>query len=306
MSHSEQLLVAAFYRFVPAPGLADLAALQAQLQQLAAAAEITGTVLLAPEGVNGTICGPLAGVEALLAALRQLPQLAALEEKRSWIGKNCFLRLKVRIKREIVTIGCPTADPTARVGTYVQPAHWDELIADPGTLVIDTRNAYEVAIGSFGGAINPQTANFREFPQWVAEQLRPLMEQRGAERLALFCTGGIRCEKATAHLLEQGFSNVHHLQGGILNYLEQVPQQQSSWWGECFVFDRRVALNHRLEPGEHSLCHACGLPLAPADLQLSSYVEGVSCHHCLNRFSDADRRRFAERQRQLEEGDIWV
>jgi UPF0176 protein len=304
VSNSEPLLVAAFYRFLPAPGLADLETLQAQLQQLAAAAEITGTVLLAPEGVNGTVCGPLAGVEALLAALRQLPQLAELEEKRSWIGKNCFLRLKVRIKREIVTFGCPTADPTARVGTYVHPAQWDELIADPGTLVIDTRNAYEVAIGSFSGAIDPQTASFREFPQWVAEQLRPLMQQRGAERLALFCTGGIRCEKATAHLLEQGFSNVHHLQGGILSYLEQVPQQQSSWWGECFVFDRRVALNHRLEPGEHSLCHACGLPLAPADLQLPSYVEGVSCHHCLNRFSDADRRRFAERQRQLQEGDI--
>jgi UPF0176 protein len=182
----------------------------------------------------------------------------------------------------------------------VPPGQWDALIADPDTLVIDTRNAYEVAIGSFEGAIDPGTATFREFPQWVERELRPLVEQRQPRAIAMFCTGGIRCEKATAYLQQQGFAGVHHLEGGILRYLEEIPEPLSSWRGECFVFDKRVAVNHQLEPGEHSVCHACGLPLSPADRELASYVAGVSCRHCLERFSDADRQRFAERQRQME------
>jgi UPF0176 protein len=186
------------------------------------------------------------------------------------------------------------------VGTHVPPEQWDSLIADPDTLVIDTRNAYEVAIGTFAGAIDPGTESFREFPQWVERELRPLVAERQPKAIAMFCTGGIRCEKATAYLQQQGFAGVHHLQGGILRYLEEIPEQGSSWRGECFVFDQRVAVNHRLEPGEHSLCHACGLPLSPADRQLPSYVVGVSCRHCRDRFSDADRARFAERQRQME------
>ncbi|MEB3331344.1 MAG: rhodanese-like domain-containing protein, partial [Synechococcaceae cyanobacterium] len=189
--------------------------------------------------------------------------------------------------------------PAQQVGTYVPPRQWDALIRDPDTLVVDTRNAYEVAIGSFAGAIDPGTASFREFPAWVERQLRPLVKQRRPKAIAMFCTGGIRCEKSTAYLLQQGFSNVHHLQGGILRYLEEMPEQGSSWRGECYVFDQRVSVNHRLEPGCHSLCHACGLPLSPADRSDAAYREGISCPHCIARFSDADRQRFGERQRQM-------
>jgi UPF0176 protein len=205
----------------------------------------------------------------------------------------------VRIKREIVTMGCPTVKPAEQVGTYVPPQQWDALIRDPDVLVVDTRNAYEVAVGTFAGAIDPGTESFREFPAWVEQELRPLVEQRQPKAIAMFCTGGIRCEKSTAYLLQQGFDNVHHLQGGILRYLEEMPEQGSSWQGECFVFDQRVSVNHQLEPGSYSLCHACGLPLSPADRELASYLEGVSCRHCLERFSDADRARFAERQHQM-------
>jgi UPF0176 protein len=206
----------------------------------------------------------------------------------------------VRIKREIVTMGCPTVKPAEQVGTYVPPQQWDALIRDPDTLVVDTRNAYEVAVGSFVGAIDPGTESFREFPGWVERELRPLVEQRQPKAIAMFCTGGIRCEKSTAYLLQQGFTNVHHLQGGILRYLEEMPEQDSSWQGECFVFDQRVSVNHQLEPGSYSLCHACGLPLSPADREHPAYRQGVSCPHCIERFSDADRARFAERQRQMQ------
>ncbi|MFM7238574.1 MAG: rhodanese-like domain-containing protein, partial [Cyanobium sp.] len=186
-------------------------------------------------------------------------------------------------------------------GTHVPPEQWDALIADPDTLLIDTRNTYEVAIGTFAGAIDPGTASFRDFPAWVERELGPLVAERQPRAIALFCTGGIRCEKATAYLQQQGFAGVHHLEGGILRYLEERPEAGSSWRGECFVFDQRVALNHRLEPGEHSLCHACGLPLSPADCQEASYELGVSCRHCIERFSDGDRARFRERQRQMQQ-----
>jgi len=197
-------------------------------------------------------------------------------------------------------MGCPTVKPAEQVGTYVPPQQWEALIRDPGTLVVDTRNAYEVAVGTFEGAIHPGTASFREFPAWVESTLRPLVEQRKPKAIAMFCTGGIRCEKSTAYLLQRGFEQVHHLQGGILRYLEEVPEQGSSWRGECYVFDQRVSVNHRLEPGSYRLCHACGLPLSPADRDHPAYREGVSCPHCIARFSDADRARFAERQRQLQ------
>ena len=298
--------VAAFYRFTP---IHHPVALRQELLRAGLAAGLRGTVLVADEGVNGTICGSAAGVEGLLELLRCQSGLADLEARTSWSGEQAFHRLKVRLKREIVTMGCaavqltppPAAEPAApasRPGTHVPPQAWQELIADPTTLVIDTRNSYEVALGSFAGAIDPGLESFREFPQWVDQQLAPLVAARRPERLALFCTGGIRCEKATAYLRQQGFEGVHHLQGGILRYLEEVPPEQSHWQGECYVFDQRVALNHRLEPGGFSLCHACGLPLSPADRQLDSYVQGVSCRHCRDRFSDADRARFAERQRQ--------
>ncbi|MEY4746488.1 MAG: hypothetical protein RLZZ442_1080 [Cyanobacteriota bacterium] len=293
------VLVAAFYRFAALEGLPDL---QRELGDLAAAEGVSGTILLAAEGVNGTIAGADAGVQALLARLRQVAGLERLEAKFSRSEIQAFHRLKVRLKREIVTMGEPQVSPylASKVGTHVPPGQWDALIADPDTLVIDTRNAYEVAIGSFEGAIDPGTATFRDFPQWVERELKPLVEQRQPRAIAMFCTGGIRCEKATAYLQQQGFAGVHHLEGGILRYLEEIPEPLSSWRGECFVFDKRVAVNHQLEPGEHSVCHACGLPLSPADRALASYVAGVSCRHCLERFSDADRQRFAERQRQME------
>ncbi|MFM1813289.1 MAG: hypothetical protein RLZZ336_2227 [Cyanobacteriota bacterium] len=292
-------LVAAFYRFSPMDA-GGLPGLRSELLELASASGVRGTILLAGEGVNGTISGPEAAVQQVLTRLRQVSGLEPLKAKLSWASEQTFARLKVRLKREIVTMGCPTIKPADQVGTYVPPEDWNGLINDPDTLVIDTRNSYEVAVGTFQGAIDPGTDSFRAFPDWVERTLRPLVQERQPKALALFCTGGIRCEKATAYLLQQGFEGVHHLQGGILRYLEEIPEERSHWQGECFVFDQRVTVNHRLEPGSHSLCFACGLPLAPEALQHPAYREGISCHHCIDRFSDSDRARFAERQRQLE------
>ena len=286
----------AFYGFTAMEGLP---ALQQELKALAEQGSVRGTILLAEEGVNGTISGPDAGVTAVLDRLRQLPGLGGLEAKFSRAEQQTFHRLKVRLKREIVTMGCPTVKPAEQVGTYVPPEQWDALIADPDTLVVDTRNRYEVEVGSFAGAIDPGTESFREFPAWVEQTLRPLVEETQPKAIAMFCTGGIRCEKSTAYLLQQGFENVHHLQGGILKYLEEIPEERSSWQGECYVFDQRVSVNHQLQPGSYSLCHACGLPVSPAQRLEPSYREGISCPHCIDRFSDTDRERFAERQRQM-------
>ena len=286
----------AFYGFTAMEGLP---ALQQELKALAEQGSVRGTILLAEEGVNGTISGPDAGVTAVLDRLRQLPGLGGLEAKFSRAEQQTFHRLKVRLKREIVTMGCPTVKPAEQVGTYVPPEQWNALIADPDTLVVDTRNRYEVEVGSFAGAIDPGTESFREFPAWVEQTLRPLVEETQPKAIAMFCTGGIRCEKSTAYLLQQGFENVHHLQGGILKYLEEIPEERSSWQGECYVFDQRVSVNHQLQPGSYSLCHACGLPVSPAQRLDPSYREGISCPHCIDRFSDADRERFAERQRQM-------
>jgi len=286
----------AFYGFTAMEGLP---ALQQELKALAEQGSVRGTILLADEGVNGTISGPDAGVTAILDRLRQLPGLGGLEAKFSRAEQQTFHRLKVRLKREIVTMGCPTVKPAEQVGTYVSPEQWNALIADPETLVVDTRNRYEVEVGSFAGAIDPGTESFREFPAWVEQTLRPLVEETQPKAIAMFCTGGIRCEKSTAYLLQQGFENVHHLQGGILKYLEEIPEERSSWQGECYVFDQRVSVNHQLQPGSYSLCHACGLPVSPAQRLEPSYREGISCPHCIDRFSDADRERFAERQRQM-------
>jgi len=238
-------------------------------------------------------------VEALLTAVRSDPRLAAMEVKIVGAPAQAFHRLKVRIKDEIVTMGCPEVRPGEGVGTYVPPRQWDALIRDPATLVIDTRNRFEVALGSFAGAIDPGIGSFREFPGWVQQHLLPLVAERQPRALALFCTGGIRCEKSTAYLLERGFTGVHHLQGGILRYLEEIPEARSRWRGECFVFDQRVAVRHRLAPGTHCLCHGCRMPLSPRDRLLDSYVEGIRCRHCADRRSDADRRRFGERQSQV-------
>lgn len=290
--------VASFYRFVPF-GSEELPLWRARLLAVGGEAGLKGTILLATEGINGTVCGSAPAVAALLALLETDPRLARLEVKRSEASGAVFHRFKVRLKEEIVTMAEPSAQPALGTGVPVPPEHWNALLDDPGTLTIDTRNHYEVALGSFAGAIDPGTETFSDFPAWVERHLRPLVAQRRPQRLALFCTGGIRCEKATAHLLNQGFEEVLQLQGGILNYLEQVPEAESRWRGECYVFDQRVALDHRLQPGTYHVCHACGLPLAPSDLALESYVAGVSCRHCIDRYSAADRERFAERQRQM-------
>lgn len=293
----DPLHVAAFYRFAP---MLNLRQLRRDLLALGEQGGLRGTVLLADEGVNGTISGPAEAVEALLLHLRRLPGLEALEARWHSADAPVFHRFKVRLKREIVNLGRPEAQPLKQVGTYVAPSDWEKLIADPDTLVIDTRNSYEVAVGSFRGAIDPGTDHFRQFPAWVEKELRPLVAERRPRRLALFCTGGIRCEKATSYLVQQGFEGVHHLQGGILGFLEECPGQGSAWQGECFVFDQRVTVDTQRRPGSHRLCHACGRPLGPADLAHPAYREGVSCPHCLECFSDADRERFAERQRQIE------
>jgi UPF0176 protein len=290
--------VATFYRFVPLAS-EELPGWRTRLLALASETGLLGTVLLATEGINGTVAGSVPGVAALLELLQADPRLANLAVKRSEAEGRVFHRFKVRLKAEIVTMAEPSAQPSRGTGVPVPPEDWNALLGDPGTLAIDTRNHYEVALGSFEGAIDPGTENFSDFPAWVEQRLRPLLAERRPQRLALFCTGGIRCEKATAYLLAQGFEEVLQLQGGILNYLEQVPEAESRWHGECYVFDQRVALNHRLQPGCYHVCHACGLPLGPADLELESFVAGVSCRHCIDRFTSADRERFAERQRQM-------
>ncbi|AII49091.1 hypothetical protein KR52_08045 [Synechococcus sp. KORDI-52] len=308
LAKNSRLLVAAFYAFTPLDN-ERREALLTRLPTLAHEGSVLGSVLVAHEGVNGTISGPEKGVDAVLDHLRASLDLgdnhyARLEVKRSWAEKPVFRRFKARRKKEIVTIGMASVDPRGSVGTYVEPQHWNALVDDPDTLVIDTRNSYETAIGTFEGAIDPSTESFRDFPQWAETTLRPLIEQQGSKRIAMFCTGGIRCEKASSYLQQQGFGEVHHLRGGILKYLEQVPEAESRWQGECFVFDQRVALNHRLEPGEHSLCHACGLPVSAEQRELPSYIKGVQCVHCVDRFSDADRERFAMRQRQIDQHNI--
>ena len=287
------MLVAAFYRFAPLPDFADL---RGPLREVARAGGVKGTVLLAAEGINGTIAGPETGVRAVLAHLRSDPRLAALEAKESHAETMPFRRLKVRLKREIVTLGVPDLDPTETVGTYVDPADWNALIAQPDVVVVDSRNAYEVAIGTFEGALDPQTESFRELPDWL-ERADALADK---PPVALFCTGGIRCEKSTALLKARGFEEVYHLKGGILKYLETVPEAESRWRGECFVFDERVSLRHGLAPGSHRLCHACGDPVSASDAESPLFEAGVSCPGCHGRYSDADRARFRTRQRQME------
>jgi UPF0176 protein len=292
------LEVAAFYRFARLDPV-RLDPLRQALQAEGQRGEVKGTVLLAQEGVNGTVCGPPAGVADLLARLEAEPGIGALAVKRHHASSQAFHRLKVRRKAEIVSMGRPEVDPLRRVGTAVAPAHWNPLIEDPTTLLIDTRNRYEVAVGTFAGALDPGTRHFREFPAWVEAELLPLLAVRRPRRLALFCTGGIRCEKATSYLLQQGVEEVHQLEGGILGYLAAIDPQQSRWQGECFVFDQRVALTPALEPGEHRLCHGCRMPLSAADRALPSYEEGVCCRHCVARCDGELRQRLRERQRQM-------
>lgn len=267
------IIVAALYKFVQLP---DCAALRDTLQTYCDRLQIKGTLLLAPEGINGTVAGSRASIDALLQQLRSDPRLADLEPKESTAQQMPFGRMKVRIKREIVTLGRPEADPSRQVGTYVEPSDWNRLIQDPDVLVIDTRNDYEFAIGSFAGAIDPGTRSFREFPDFVNNQLGDAR----ARKIATFCTGGIRCEKATAFLLEQGFETVYHLKGGILKYLEQITPEDSLWQGDCFVFDERVSVGHGLQQGNAVLCPTCGWAVSADDRASAEYLAGEYCPHC--------------------------
>lgn len=288
-------LTAALYKFVDLP---DHAALREPLHAVCEAQGVKGTLLLAREGINGTIAGPEAGVRAVLAWLRGDARLSDLQHKESWAETPPFHRLKVRLKREIVTLGVPGLDPTRTVGTYVKPADWNALIEQPDVLLIDTRNDYEVKIGTFQGAIDPGIRSFTELPGWLSRQATLQGERK--PRVAMFCTGGIRCEKSTALLKMQGFEEVYHLEGGILKYLEEVPPEESRWQGECFVFDERVSVGHGLQPGASALCRSCRWPLTEADRRSPLFETGVSCPHCHARRSEEERERLAERQRQVE------
>lgn len=285
--------VCALYHFTRFP---DPAAIKPALLDLCLAQGVCGTLLLAQEGINGTIAGTRSGIDAVLAHIRALPGCGDLECKESTASERPFPRMKVKLKREIVTMGQPDVDPLASVGHYVDAQDWNELILAPDVAVIDTRNDYEVAIGTFQGAIDPETDSFRDFPAWWDAN----KDRFHNKRIAMFCTGGIRCEKSTNFLMSQGVEDVYHLKGGILKYLEDVPAEQSTWDGECFVFDGRVSVGHGLVEGPHILCHACRRPIMPDDRKRPEYEAGVSCHHCVDDTSKDDKARFRERQKQIE------
>ncbi|MEO7915578.1 MAG: rhodanese-related sulfurtransferase [Novosphingobium sp.] len=287
--------VAALYLFTR---FDDCPAVQAPLASLCAKLGVKGTLLIAPEGINGTIAGSDAAIAEVLAHIRQLPGCERLEPKFSRAPSMPFHRSKVRVKREIVTMGQPDIDPTASVGTYVAPADWNALIADPRTIVIDTRNDYEVAVGTFAGAIDPQTKTFRDFPAWFRAERERLLGDGTPPKVAMFCTGGIRCEKSTAFLKSEGVDEVYHLSGGILKYLETVPAKDSLWQGECFVFDQRVTVGHGLVPGSYELCHACRRPVDVGDKASPMYEEGVSCPACHDERTAEQRAGARERQKQ--------
>lgn len=270
-------------------------ALREPLLELCLKEQITGTLLLAHEGINGTIAGSRNGINAVIAHIKSLPGCNNFEWKESTASEKPFPRMKVKLKKEIVTLGQPNVDPTAHVGNYVDPQDWNELIQSPDVVTIDTRNDYEVGIGTFKGAIDPETETFRDFPKWWEEN----KDRFHNKRVAMFCTGGIRCEKSTNYLLSQGVEDVYHLKGGILKYLEEVPQEESTWEGECFVFDGRVSVGHGLKEGPHHLCHACRRPILPADLERPEFESGVSCHQCVDETSERDKERFRERQKQM-------
>ena len=290
-------LTAAFYKFVD---LSDFAELKVPLLACCEANQVKGIILLASEGINSTIAGPAAGVQAVLAFLRCDPRLADLQHKEAWSSKAPFYRMKVRLKRESVTLGVPGISPTRVAGDYVKPEDWNALISDPEVVVIDTRNDYEVGIGTFAGAINPDIQSFSMLPDWV-QQATALQATAGKKpKVAMFCTGGIRCEKSTALLKAQGYDEVYHLEGGILKYLETVPEAKSLWQGQCFVFDERVSVGHGLVPGHHGLCRACRQPLDDDDLNSALFEAGVSCPKCHATTLETQKNSARERQRQWE------
>jgi UPF0176 protein len=287
-----QVVVCALYKFVR---LENYQQWQQPLLDFLTEHQIRGTLLLASEGINGTVAGDRASIDALLAWFEATPGLDNIVSKQSYDDDMPFYRTKVKLKKEIVTMGVEGIDPQRVVGSYVKPADWNALIADPEVTVIDTRNRYEIGIGTFKHAIDPETESFREFPQYVSNHLDPAKNKK----VAMFCTGGIRCEKSTAYLKEQGFDEVYHLEGGILKYLEEVPAEQSLWQGECFVFDNRVSVNHDLEKGQYEACSGCRLPITEEDKRSEKYQHGISCPNCFDTLTDKQRSRFEERERQV-------
>lgn len=290
---NDPIQVAALYKFTP---FSDPAALREPLLAACEEVGVKGTLLLANEGINGTIAGTDNAIAAVLDHIRSLPGCADTEVKFSHAPEMPFHRMKVRLKREIVTMGQPDIDPRHSVGRYVDPQDWNALISDPDTVVIDTRNDYEVAVGTFEGAVDPATRSFRDFPEWFRTHREELLS--GKKRVAMFCTGGIRCEKSTSFLRAEGIEDVFHLKGGILKYLEEVPPEESKWQGDCFVFDERVTVRHGLEPGEYGLCRACRRPVSSEDIAHEHFEEGVSCPHCIDERTEEQRARYRERQRQ--------
>ena len=260
---------------------------------------ISGLIILGEEGINGTICGPEKYTDKLFVFIKNFLKRNDLNEKISFSDKKIFKKLKVRIKDEIVTFGIKDINPEFYNGVYLDAIKWNEVIEDENTILIDTRNHYEVKLGTFKNAINPNTNNFREFPKWVEKNLEKTIKNKKNHKIAMYCTGGIRCEKATSYLKKRGFENVFHLKGGILKYLETVQPNKNLYTGECYVFDERVALDHKLKRGTYSICYACGMPVSKKDKNKIEYIEGIQCHNCINKFTEQDRKRFAERQKQI-------
>ena len=292
----ENKLIAAFYKFVD---WNNLKRKKSEIEKLCLENNIVGTILLANEGINGTIAGSEESILAVIKGLKDDPLLLDIEPKFSKAEGEIFKRMKVRLKKEIVSMGMENIKPTNLKGKSVKTGDWNELISDPKTLVIDTRNQYECAIGTFKGSLDPKTKSFREFPEWSKNNLKALMKKEGKTKVAMFCTGGIRCEKASSYLLEEGIEEVYQLEGGILKYLENISSDESLWEGECFVFDERVSIQHGLVEGNYSMCHACRMPIDDDDMKSKKYSEGISCPHCYSIHSEERKERFAERQRQI-------
>ena len=287
------IVVCALYRFV---ALENYQEIQKPLLDIMNNNEVKGTLLLASEGINGTIAGSRSAIDNVIFWLKLDPRFKNLTTKESFDESNPFYRTKVKLKKEIVTMGIEGIDPNRTVGSYVKPKDWNALISDPDVLLVDTRNDYEISIGTFENAVDPKTTNFREFPQYVKDNLDPEKHKK----VAMFCTGGIRCEKSTAYLKEQGFDEVYHLEGGVLKYLQEVPEEETMWKGECFVFDNRVSVNHQLEKGQYDQCHGCRLPITEEDKQSEKYIVGISCHQCFDSISEDQKQRFSEREKQIQ------
>lgn len=294
MTNKNEILVAALYKFVE---IDDLLSLQSNLYEICEKNNIMGTILIANEGINGTISGKTNEINQTISLLKSDKRFTNIEIKYSSSDKQPFHRMKVRLKKEIVTIGLPEINPNNKVGTYVKPDDWNDLISDPNVVVIDTRNKYETKIGSFQNALDPETSSFREFPDWVKKFKSS--KENANKKIAMFCTGGIRCEKASSLMKEEGFEDVYHLQGGILKYLETIDKENSLWNGECFVFDQRVCLTDELEVGSYKMCFACRMPITEEEMQNEKYIEGISCIYCYDKTTKEKKERFGSRQKQI-------